>query len=63
MAFGFPAFDEPAAIAVGRFVVQVGLHWAGDDGTRPEFLDRLRAEIQAVVATGETDTSYRGYGR
>jgi len=48
---------------VDRFVVQVSLHWAGDDWTGPDFLERLTRELHAVAATGRTNTTYRGYGR
>jgi hypothetical protein len=49
-----------AGRSVERFFVQVGLHWAGDDWTGPEFLDRLRDEIDRVARTGKSNTSYRG---
>lgn len=45
---------------VGRFMVQVGLHWAGDDWTGPDFVERLRKEIHRAAATGKTNTSYTG---
>jgi hypothetical protein len=44
----------------GRFMVQVGLYWAGDDWTGPGFLPRLRDEIHRVAATRKTNTSYTG---
>lgn len=46
--------------AVASFMVQVGLSWAGDDWTGPEFLPRLRSELTRVAATGTTNTSYAG---
>jgi hypothetical protein len=46
-----------------RFVVQVSLHWAGDDWTGPGFVERLRREIHTVASTGRTNTTYPGYGR
>ena len=48
---------------VTRFVAQVWLHWAGDDWTGPEFVERLRREVHAVASTGRTNTPYLGSGR
>ncbi|GAA0390905.1 hypothetical protein Acor_19200 [Acrocarpospora corrugata] len=45
---------------VARFIVMVGLHWAGDDWRGPEFVRRLRQDIHEVAATGRTNTDYRG---
>jgi hypothetical protein len=45
---------------VARFMVQVGLHWAGDDWTGPEFLARLQGRIHDVAVTGKANTSYAG---
>jgi hypothetical protein len=43
-----------------RFMVQVGLYWAGDDWTVPGFVERLTQELHKVAATGKTNTSYTG---
>jgi hypothetical protein len=43
-----------------QFFVQVGMSWAGDDWTGPDFVERLQQEIQRVAATGKANTSYTG---
>jgi len=45
---------------VARFMVQVGVSWAGDDFTGAGFLPRLRDELQRVAATGKANTGYTG---
>jgi hypothetical protein len=45
---------------IGRFMVQVGLWWAGNDWTGPEFVERLAKELGQVAATGHTNTTYTG---
>jgi hypothetical protein len=45
---------------VARFMVQVGLYWAGDDWTGPGFAGRLHDELHKVAVTGKTNTSYTG---
>jgi hypothetical protein len=45
---------------VARFMVQVGLYWAGDDWTGPGFGERLQQEIHKVAVTSKTNTSYTG---
>ncbi|MCU1279404.1 MAG: hypothetical protein JWM53_2950 [bacterium] len=46
--------------ATGSFMAQVGTEFAGDDWTRPEVLQQLRARLASVAATGQTNTNYRG---
>jgi endonuclease YncB( thermonuclease family) len=45
---------------VARFMVQVGLYWAGNDWTGPGFIKRLHQELHKVAVTGKTNTSYTG---
>lgn len=45
---------------VARFMAQVGIAWAGDDWTGPEFTERLRRDLAEVAASGTTNTSYTG---
>ncbi|GIH29385.1 hypothetical protein Aph01nite_76950 [Acrocarpospora phusangensis] len=45
---------------VTSFIVQVGLHWAGDDWRGPGFVQRLHRYIHEIAATGRTNTDYIG---
>jgi hypothetical protein len=49
-----------AGAVTATFMVQVGMYWAGDDWSGPEFLPRLKEEIQRIAATGKANTSYTG---
>jgi hypothetical protein len=43
-----------------RFIAQVGLYWAGDDWTGPEFGDSIKQRIHHVAISGESNTTYTG---
>lgn len=45
---------------VARFMAEVSLHWAGDDWSAAEFVERLRQELQDVAVQGKTNTTYQG---
>ncbi|MEZ4361745.1 MAG: hypothetical protein R3B48_16270 [Kofleriaceae bacterium] len=49
-------------ITIGEtsFMAQVGLYWAGEDWTTPEFRARLQDELHRVAARGVTNTTYTG---
>ena len=51
---------QEAGRDVASFMVQVGLYWAGNDWTGPDFIGRLREELHKVAATGKTNTGYTG---
>jgi hypothetical protein len=58
-AYYLVALSEDGA-EVASFIVQVWLTSAGDDWTESIFQPWLRDEIQRVVATGKSNTSYTG---
>lgn len=45
---------------VGRFIVEVFPHWAGDDWSVPEFEEGMRKALHVLAAAGKTNTSYIG---
>jgi hypothetical protein len=45
---------------VADFFVQIGMEWAPDDQSGPEFLEELRSRIASVAATGQTNTTHVG---
>ncbi len=47
-------------IGAQKFMVAVGTEFAGDDWTSPAFLDELRARLERVAVTGQTNTDYQG---
>jgi hypothetical protein len=40
-----------------RFMAQIGLSWAGDDWTGPDFVERVQRELHKVAVTGKTNTN------
>lgn len=43
-----------------RLMAQVGMYWAGEEWSGPEFHERLRGALHEVAVAGKSNTAYTG---
>jgi hypothetical protein len=41
-------------------MAQIGMYWAGDEWTGPDFRERLQNELHKVALSGKSNTTYIG---